>query len=326
VSDHPALGRAFFDRPYLLLTLTQLFWAINIVLGRFIAGTVPPVALSTIRWSGAALLVLPFAWRHLVADWPAIRRALPVMLFLAATGIATYNTMAYHGLEQTQAINGLLMQSSGPLLIALWSLVLFRDRLTLAQLFGILASLTGVAVIILRGDLASLLTLQLNPGDLWMLAALMIYGLYTTMLRKRPRIHPLSFIAFTMGAGALMLMPVWAIEYFVAGRAIHATPAAFAVLVYVAIFPSLVAYLFFNRGVELIGANRAGPFFHLMPVFGSIIAMVFLGERPQAFHAVGYALIIGGIIVAQLGARRLPAAPPVAAGAVAPRSSTAAPG
>jgi drug/metabolite transporter (DMT)-like permease len=321
VSDHPALGRAFFDRPYLLLTLTQLFWAINIVLGRFIAGTVPPVALSTIRWSGAALLVLPFAWRHLVADWPAIRRALPVMLFLAATGIATYNTMAYHGLEQT-----LLMQSSGPLLIALWSLVLFRDRLTLAQLFGILASLTGVAVIILRGDLASLLTLQLNPGDLWMLAALMIYGLYTTMLRKRPRIHPLSFIAFTMGAGALMLMPVWAIEYFVAGRAIHATPAAFAVLVYVAIFPSLVAYLFFNRGVELIGANRAGPFFHLMPVFGSIIAMVFLGERPQAFHAVGYALIIGGIIVAQLGARRLPAAPPVAAGAVAPRSSTAAPG
>ncbi len=299
----PAHGRSFFDRPYLLLSLTSLFWAINIVLGRFIAGTIPPVILSEIRWACAALIALPFAWDHLRRDWPLIRHTLPMMLLLSLTGIATYNTLAYTGLQYTEAINALLMQSAGPLLIALWSLVLFRDRLTAGQLLGILTSLFGVLVIILRGDPAALLSLHLNPGDLWMLVALVVYGLYAASLRRRPPIHPISFLAFTMAAGAIMLFPAAVIE-FTAGRRIHPTPAAFAVFAYVAVFPSLLAYLFFNRGVELIGANRAGPFFHLMPVFGSVIAIVFLGERPQAFHAVGYALIIGGIFIAQAWRRK----------------------
>ena len=118
----------------------------------------------------------------------------------------------------------------------------------------------------------------------------------------------LSFIALTITAGAVMLFPAAIVEYL-AGRRINPTPAAFAVLAYVAIFPSLVAYVCFNRGVELIGANRAGPFFHLMPVFGSIIAIAFLGERPELFHGLGYALIVGGIFVAQIGARRGTAMP-----------------
>jgi drug/metabolite transporter (DMT)-like permease len=303
-----AFGRSLYDRPYLLLSLTSLFWAINIVLGRFIAGTVPPVALTTIRWGGAAAIALPFAWRYLRRDWPLMMRSLPVLLFLSLTGIAIYNTLAYHGLEMTEAINGLLMQSTGPFIIAIWSLVLFRDRLTLAQLFGIVASLIGVLVIISRGDFSALLGLRLNEGDLWILAALVLYGLYSSSLRLRPAIHPLSFIAFTITAGAVMLVPAAAVE-FLMGRHVNPTPAAFAVLVYVAIFPSLVAYVCFNRGVELIGANRAGPFFHLMPVFGSAIAIAFLGERPEVFHALGYALIIGGIVVAQIGAKRGTAMP-----------------
>jgi drug/metabolite transporter (DMT)-like permease len=300
--------RALWDRPYLLLSLTSLFWAINIVLGRFIAGTVPPVALTDIRWTGAALIALPIAWRKLRQDWPVIRKSLPILIFLSLTGITVYNAFAYHGLEMTEAINGLLMQSAGPFIIAIWSLVLFRDRLTLAQFFAILASLAGVLVIVAKGDLNNLRSLQLNEGDLWVLAALVLYGLYSACLRKRPPIHPFSFIAVTITAGAVMLFPAAVIEYL-AGRRINPTPQAFAVLVYVAIFPSLVAYMFFNRGVELIGANRAGPFFHLMPVFGSAIAIVFLGERPQLFHAFGYALIAGGIFVAQIGAKRGTAMP-----------------
>jgi drug/metabolite transporter (DMT)-like permease len=302
------IGGWLWHQPYLLLSLTSLFWAINIVLGRFTAGTVPPVALTDIRWTGAALIAVPIAWRHLQRDWPAIRRALPILLFLSLTGITIYNALAYHGLEMTEAINGLLMQSAGPFIIAIWSLVLFRDRLTFAQFLGIVASLSGVLVIITEGEPAALLHLNLNAGDLWILAALILYSLYSACLRLRPAIHPLSFIAFTIGAGAVMLFPAAIVEYL-AGRSIHPTPAAFAVLLYVAIFPSLVAYMCFNRGVELIGANRAGPFFHLMPVFGSIIAIAFLGERPQAFHAVGYALIAGGIVIAQLGARRGTAVP-----------------
>jgi drug/metabolite transporter (DMT)-like permease len=298
-----AARRSLFDRPYLLLSLTSLFWAINIVLGRYIAGQVPPVVLSQIRWTGAGLIVLPFAWQHLRRDWPAIRGNLPLMLLLSLTGITIYNTLAYHGLEYTEAINGLLMQSSAPLLIGLWSLILFRDRLTARQILGIAVSLTGVVVIVARGNPEALAGLRLNPGDLWFLIAMVSYAFYAALLRKRPPIHFLSFLAFTIVAGAIMLLPATLGE-FLYGRRIAPSPAVFAVLAYVVVFPSVIAYICFNRGVELIGANRAGPFFHLIPVFGSVIAILFLGERPQIFHAIGYTLIVAGIFVAQAGARR----------------------
>jgi drug/metabolite transporter (DMT)-like permease len=291
-------GRSIIDRPYLLLSLTSLFWAINIVLGRFIAGTIPPVALAQVRWAGAALILLLVGWRHLRRDWPVIRTHLPILLVLGLTGITLYNTMAYYGLNYTQALNALLMQSSGPLLVGLWSLVLFRDRLTRPQLIGIVISLLGVITIITRGHPEVLFGLTVNRGDLWLVAAMAIYALYTVLLRKRPRIHFLSFLAVTITAGAVMLIPLFLVEFSLGFR-INPTPAAFGVILYVIIFPSVLAYFCFNRGVELIGANRAGQFFHLIPVFGSAIAIVFLGERPQWFHGVGYALIVAGIIIAQ---------------------------
>jgi drug/metabolite transporter (DMT)-like permease len=294
----PSGARSIADRPYLLLSLTSLFWAINIVLGRFIAGTVPPATLSQIRWAGAALILLAVGWRHLRRDWPVIRANLPILLILSLTGVTLYNTVAYTGLNYTQAINALLMQSSGPLLVALWSLILFRDRLTRAQLIGIVISLLGVTTIVTRGHPDVLLGLTLNLGDVLLVVAMAIYALYAVLLRKRPPIHFLSFLSFTFGAGAVMLIPIFLAE-FGAGYRMNPTPAAFAVILYVIIFPSVLAYFCFNRGVELIGANRAGQFFHLIPVFGSAIAIVFLGERPEWFHGVGYLLIIAGIVVAQ---------------------------
>lgn len=291
-------ARSIADRPYLLLSLTSLFWAINIVLGRFIAGTVPPVTLAQIRWGGAALILLAVGWRHLKRDWPVIRANLPILLILSLTGVTLYNTVAYTGLNYTQAINALLMQSSGPLLVALWSLILFRDRLTRAQLIGIVISLSGVITIITRGHPEVLFGLTLNLGDVLLVAAMALYALYTVLLRKRPQIHFLSFLSFTIGAGAVMLIPIFVVE-FGAGYRMNPTPAAFGVILYVIIFPSVLAYFCFNRGVELIGANRAGQFFHLIPVFGSAIAIVFLGERPEWFHGIGYVLIIAGIVVAQ---------------------------
>jgi drug/metabolite transporter (DMT)-like permease len=291
-------GRSLIDRPYVLLSLASLFWAINIVLGRFIAGTIPPVTLAQIRWSCAALIMLAVSWRHLARDWPVIRANLPILIILSLTGITLYNTMSYYGLNYTQAINALLLQSSGPLLVGIWSLVLFRDRLTRAQLAGILISLLGVVTIITRGRPEVLFSLTLNRGDLWFIAAIGVYALYTVLLRKRPPIHFLSFLTFTITAGAVMLLPIFLVE-FGAGYRLNPTPAAFAVIAYVIIFPSILAYFCFNRGVELIGANRAGQFFHLIPVFGSAVAILFLGERPEWFHGVGYALIVAGIVIAQ---------------------------
>ncbi len=291
-------GRSLIDRPYVLLSLASLFWAINIVLGRFIVGTIPPVTLAQIRWSCAALIMLAVGWRHLGRDWPVIRANLPILIILSLTGITLYNTMSYYGLNYTQAINALLLQSSGPLLVGIWSLVLFRDRLTRAQLAGILISLLGVVTIITRGRPEVLFSLTLNRGDLWFIAAIGVYALYTVLLRKRPPIHFLSFLTFTITAGAVMLLPIFLVE-FGAGYRLNPTPAAFAVIAYVIIFPSILAYFCFNRGVELIGANRAGQFFHLIPVFGSAVAILFLGERPEWFHGVGYALIVAGIVIAQ---------------------------
>jgi drug/metabolite transporter (DMT)-like permease len=291
-------SRSLFDRPYLLLTLVALFWAINIVLGRYIAGTIPPVTLSLARWGGASLILLPFVVRHIRHDWPEIRSHFKIMLALTLTGMTLYNTLAYYGLKYTEAINGLLIQSAGPLFIGLVSFVLFRDWLSRGQIAGVLVSLSGVVVIITQGDLAALLTLQLNHGDLWFLLAILIYATYAAMLRLRPPIHPLSFLGFTVIVGALLLVPAAIVESAL-GYHIKPTPQAFAVMAYMAVFPSILAYLFFNRGVELIGANRAGPFFHLIPVFGSAIAIAFLGERPEIYHAIGYILIICGIIVAQ---------------------------
>src|SRR5258708_28214329 len=183
------------NQPYLLLSITALCWAGNAIVGRLAAGHIPPVTLSFLRWSLAFLLILPFAWKHLVRDWPAIRSQLGLMVTLSVTGIGVFNTMQYWALEHTQALNTLLLQSAGPLIVAVWSLILLGVRLTLAQAIGVLLSMTGVLVILLHGDLTALSNIQFNKGDLIFLLALAIFGLYSVLTLKRPAIHGLSFVA-----------------------------------------------------------------------------------------------------------------------------------
>src|SRR6516162_2935431 len=290
-------GARLFHEAYLLLSLTSLFWSGNVVLGRFVAAYIPPTTLSVIRWGGSFVVLLPFAARHLARDWPLIRRHVGLLTLLALTGFSAYNTMAYYGLHFTTAINGLLLQSVAPLFVAVWSFALFRDRLSLRQGAGILLSLAGVIVIVCRGSLDVLLATAFNRGDLWFVVALLIYAFYVTMLRLRPPIHPLSFLAVGMGGGAVLLLPAMALE-IAAGQSMVFDAVTALSLIYVCIFPSLLGYLFLNRGIELIGANRAAPFIHLVPVFGSVLAIALLGERLQFFHAVGYLLVLAGITLA----------------------------
>ena len=294
--------RMLFDAPYLLLSLTALLWAINIVLGRLIAGQIPPISLAFVRWAAATAILLPFAAGQIRRDLPLIRAHFPMLLLLSATGIACYNAMSYYGLQYTEAINGLLVQSTAPLMVAVWSFVLFRERLSLGQAAGVLISLCGVILIIGRGDPQVLLHLQLNAGDVWILSALVIYALYAAILGRRPALGPLSFLGTIMGLGALLLAP-FAIAEWAYGRHIVFDRVTLSVLAYVAVGPSLVAYLFFNRGIELVGANRAAPFLHLMPVFGTALAIGFLGEAIAWYHFAGYALVIAGIAIATLSAK-----------------------
>ncbi len=290
-------GHWLANQPYLLLSITALCWAGNAIVGRLAAGHIPPVTLSFLRWFFAFLLILPFAWKHLVNDWPAIRGRLLTMIALSITGIGAFNTLQYWALEYTQALNTLLLQSAGPLLVAVWSLILLRVHLTLAQAAGVGLSLGGVLVILLRGDPTSLSNIQFNKGDLIFIIALVVFGFYSVMTLKRPPIHGLSFVAFTFGCGAGSLIPflVWEL---LARPTMQMNLPNLLTLFYVAVFPSTVAYLCFNRGVQLIGPNRAAPFFHVVPVFGSIMAIVFLGERPQLFHFIGFALVLSGVFVA----------------------------
>ena len=285
------------NQPYLLLSLAALFWAGNIVLGRYVAGHVPPMTLSCIRWIGAFLMLLPFAWPHLKRDWPVLRQHLPLMVGLSATGFAINNALSYWALQFTQAINALLIQSSGPLFVALWSLILFGVRLTWGQIAGIALSLVGVLTIILRGDLTTLADVRLNIGDVMFAGALMAFGLYSALMLRRPVTHQLSLICFTMACGALLLLPLSIIEY-ANGIRLQFDAVSMVTLVYVVIFPSTLAYLFFNRGIVAIGPNRAAPFFHLVPVFGSIMAILLLGEQPRLFHLVGYVMVFAGVVIA----------------------------
>ncbi|WP_338830835.1 DMT family transporter [Bradyrhizobium sp. 27S5] len=293
----PASGSWIANQPYLLLCITAMCWAGNAIVGRLAAGHIPPVTLSFLRWSAAFLIILPFAWKHLARDWPAIRRNLGIMMLLSITGISAFNTLQYWALEHTQALNTLLLQSAAPLVVALWSLILLGTRLTLAQLLGVSLSLCGVLVILLHGDLTTLSKIDFNKGDLIFTVALVIFALYSVLTLKRPNIHGLSVAAFTFGCGALFLVPffIWELG---ARPVMQLTTNNLLSLFYVAVFPSTLAYLCFNRGVQLIGANRAAPFFHMVPVFGTIMSIVFIGEHPQAFHFIGFALVLAGVFAA----------------------------
>ncbi|MDH3580754.1 MAG: DMT family transporter, partial [Hyphomicrobiales bacterium] len=262
------LFEALYGNAYLLLSLTALFWAGNFVVGRGVHGHVPPIALAWCRWVLATLIVLPFAWPHLKRDWPAIRANWPVLALLGISGAGLFNTLSYSSLNYTTALNALVLQSSGPVLIMLTTFLLFGDRIRPVQGLGVAISLTGVLAMVARGDLAALASLQLNKGDIGLLLAMMTWAVYAAFLRKRPDIHWLSFVAVTFTVAILFNTPLFVAEHL-SGWQIQTTRQTLLAVAYVSIFPGLLAYICFNRGVELIGANRAGVFMHLVPFFGA---------------------------------------------------------
>jgi drug/metabolite transporter (DMT)-like permease len=286
-----------WNAPVLLLVVAVLFWAGNVVVARGVSGSVPPVALAFWRWSGAFALVLAIAGGQLRRDMPAMVRNWRAMLVLTAFGIAAYNTLLYVGLQSTTAVNASLMQSAMPVLIIASGFLLFRERVSLLQIGAVLTSVAGVLVIAGRGSLDALLSLSFNTGDLWVFVAVITYAIYSTLLRKRPAIHPLSFLGATFALGALMLLPFYLYEHQ-SGQEIKTSVATLTAMTYTSVFPGFLAYLFFNRGVALVGANRAGQFMHLIPVFGSILAVIFLGERLYTYHVLGIVLIAAGLLVA----------------------------
>ena len=288
-------GKFHAAAPYLLLTLAVVFWSGNFILGRAVRTNVPPVALAFWRWAVAALLISGPAMGHLRREWGVVRRHGPILLLLSAVGVAAFNTLVYTGLQYTVAVNALLLQAVMPVFIVIFSYGLFRDPVHKHLAAGILLCLMGAVAIIVKGRLQVLATLSFNPGDLLVLLAVASYAAYSVLLRKRPAIHPLSFVAVTFTLGTLMLLPLYLWETF-AVRPMPINGRSLLAIAYVGIFPSIISYLCYNRGVERIGANRAGLFLYLMPVFGSVMAVVFLDEVFRWYHWAGIVLIAAGLI------------------------------
>ncbi|HSV93575.1 MAG TPA: DMT family transporter [Desulfobacterales bacterium] len=280
--------------PYLVLTLAPLCWAANIVLARGVAELIPPAAFAFWRWSLAALLVIPFARRHLAADREALARGWKRLLLLAVLGISSFNALLYTAVHTTTAINGALIQTSMPAVIAVLTLGLYRERLTLRQTAGIGLCIAGAVLVVLRGELRTLQTMGVATGDLLMVAAVICYGLYSVLLRRRPAIHPLSFLAATFALGAAGLLPAYLAELAFTGGFALTGEVALSIL-FVALFPSIVAYFCWNKGVDRVGPNRAGLFVNLIPVFASLLSTWLLGESVRGFHIAGMALIAGGM-------------------------------
>lgn len=281
-----------------LLALSSLFWAGNWVIGRALRDAFDPITLNFWRWLIAALILAPFALPALAGQRDAIRRSAGLLALLALTGVALFQSLVYLGLRTTTTVNAVLLNSSAPLFMLLWSWAIERERATRRQITGMLVSLAGILVILSRGELGNLLQFEFHAGDAWILLAMPAWGVYSVLLKRRPpELGGVIFLFLISAAGVLLLAPAFALVALHAPPRWPTTEEAAGVL-YVALAASVGAFICWNRGVAIVGANAAGFTLHLLPAFGTVLAMVFLGEAFQAFHAAGITTILFGVIVA----------------------------
>jgi drug/metabolite transporter (DMT)-like permease len=284
--------------PYLLLVMTTLFWGGNFNVGRAVIGEVPPLGLSFWRWMVAWMIIFPIAYRPMWKRRHLLIENWFLLLLLAVTGVTLFNSLVYLGLQTTTAINASLMQSINPVLIILLSILLLGHRPQVMQLLGVLVSLAGAIVILTRGDPAILKGLEFASGDLLVLLAVFLWGLYTVLLKKLPEeLRGIPVLGYTVTVGTILILPFYLHETM-NGRPVPLTPTSIASILYVAIFPSVLAYIFWNHATARLGPERTGQFSHLIPVFGILIATLVLGESLQSYHFAGILLVSAGLLLA----------------------------
>lgn len=296
MTDSSSLLKRTANAPYLLLLFPPLFWAGNAVLARGLAGTVPPITIGFGRWSLALLILIPFGWQQLRQDWPTVRRHLWVMLGLGALGIGLFHSLYYTAAKTTTTINLAVLQTVLPAVVLVLSTLIFREKSTGRQWIGVLLSIIGAVLIISRGNPTTLISNGLVIGDGLMLLAIISYAGYSVVLRFRPEIHPLSLVIYVAIVGWALIFPFYLWERATVGTFQLTFPVAIS-FVYLAIGPSILAYLCWNRGIELIGPSTAGLFVNLLPIFAAVMAVLFLGETISWYHPVGALLVFAGMVL-----------------------------
>ena len=292
-------------RAFALLALANLMWAGNWVTGRALRDAYDPVTLNFCRWAVAAVVLAPFALPRLPRYAGVIRSNLRGLLMLAFTGVALFQSLVYLGLRTTTAVNGVLINASLPLFMILCSWAIEREHATRRQVAGMVVSLAGILVIISHGTAANLLHLDLRPGDAWVLIAMPVWGIYSVLLKRLrpPELSGVPFLFILTLFGLAMLAPIVAVHASLVPLQAPTGGAALGI-VYMGIAASVVAFICWNKGVAVVGANAAGITIHLLPAFGTVLAILFLGESFAAFHALGIATIFAGVVIATWKAAR----------------------
>ncbi|KRB61908.1 hypothetical protein ASE04_20590 [Rhizobium sp. Root708] len=285
---------------YICLVVAALCWGGNAVAGKLALDHVSPMMLTFLRWFLATALIAAISMPQLKRDWPVVKRNLPLLFFYGIVGYTLFNAMLYSAVKYTTVINVAIEQAGIPMLIFLLNFVFFRTAVSLAQITGFAMTLAGVALTASHGDLASLLQLGLNRGDGLMLIAVAAYAVYTIFLRWKPPLDWRTLMAVPALGAALSAVPLLLWEGM-QGNVQVPDARGWVIAFYTAIFASLLAQVFYIRGVEAIGANRAGLFINLVPVFGTLLSVVLLGEELQLFHVIALVLTLGGIAIAEKG-------------------------
>jgi len=285
--------------PYILLTFCALFWAGSSVVGRHVAGEVPPMALNFWRWLFAFLVVLTWTWRELYRHRALVRRKWKYISFLALSSAIGFGALHYVALQYTTAINGALFQGLMSICILITALIILGDRFGGRESMGVVLGFGGVAFIVTRGDVDVLLGLTFNIGDIILLAATMSYSVYAVFLRRAPKeLSSSALMAGMFGFATLYMLPLMLIELYVFDRTFAVNTTAIWSIGFMTFGPSVLAQIFWAYSVSRVGPGRAGYFIYLAPVFGVILAVSLLGEQFHWFHAAGILLIFTGIWLA----------------------------
>jgi len=284
---------------YIFLILATLFWSGNFIVGKAASiFEIPPFTLNFYRWTFAWLILAPFTLKEIILKKDYIIKNFKLILILGITSITIFNSIVYYSLNFTQVISGVLMISTIPVMIIFFSWIFKIEKTNIYQILGVFLSLMGVAVIVTKADLNILINLNFNKGDLWMVIAMFSWAMYSALLRKKNfKLSQLSLLEVIISAGLILLLPAYLIEIFL-GKSLDVNLPFLLTLTYVVLFPGLASFIFWIKGIAIIGSNRSGIFLHLMPVFSTVLAMLIFKEKFMNFHLLGAVFIISGIFLA----------------------------
>ena len=279
-----------------MLVLATLFWSGNFIVGKFATlFQIPPLTLNVLRWISVWLILAPFTYKEILNNLPQIKKNWFVISFMGVITISTFNSVVYFALNYTQVINAVLVLAAIPAATIFFSSIMNIEKTNMFQIIGLFLSIIGIGSIISNGEIQRIVSLNFNKGDLWMLVCVFSWALYSTLLKKNKfSFSQFSLIQLMVSVGILFLVPQFFYEKSI-GLELNYNKAFFLILTYVVVFPAIAAYYCWQKGVEIIGPNRASMFIQLMPLFSAIMAILIFNEKFQLYHFIGASLILIGI-------------------------------